>query len=135
MFAAATDYGVLVAYYTDIQNTSTNPVALELVINERGAPPKQVFPCGPMSAYMAKADKYSLREACTLMPGQTMRIGGESAYFSVIPFEGDTLLVKSVTGSIRRITAGSISAFITDTTSERQGVEGPLAITYTIRLR
>jgi hypothetical protein len=122
-------------YSTILINNTAQTIVIEAV-QKPGAPePALDIPSADYTACTAQADRYATRQKCQLAPEQVCYLGSDAAYFPLVPLAGDTIIVRTAAGLVRRLTANSVGDFVTDTTKGSLGVAGQPYITYTIRIK
>jgi len=123
---------------TILINNTAQPLVIEAVQNYGASYSELNIPNADgsrNSAYASWTAKRATHQKYCLAPEQTCYLGNAVTFFSSVPLNGDTIIVRTADGWVRRLTASSVSQFVTDTTRGSIGVEGPRYVTYTIRIK
>jgi|GEM_PF-4250655 len=122
-------------YNTTLINNTAQPLVIEAVQKPGALSPALDIPDRDPTACTTRASSYETRQTCRLAPEQTCYLGFATTFWAAAPLDGDTIIVRTSDGRVRRFTASSVDDFVTDTTTGRLGVEGQPYVTYTIRIR
>jgi hypothetical protein len=123
------------AYNTTLINNTAQPLVIEAVQKPGVLHPALDIPNHDPTACTTRASSYATRQICRLAPEQTCYLGSATTFLAAAPLDGDTIIVRTSDGQVRRFTASSVDDFVTDTTTGRLGVEGQPYVTYTIRIK
>ena len=120
---------------TTLINNTAQPLVIEAVQKPGALSPALDIPNRDPTACTTRTSAYATRQLCRLAPEQTCYLGSATTFWAAAPLDGDTIIVRTSDGQVRRFTASSVDDFITDTTTGSLGVEGQPYVTYTIRIR